>query len=148
MGQQPNIPLGIEDLPRPTPHPPAPRRWRPNRPGDLGAPGEVPSGDGFGTPGPDTGYALRLLRGRDLPGGMEHRVDVTAAVAAVMGARAAALGRAPVAADAEAAIALLALDDISVKHLAGVAHDHGRLRTLVTAIPAGRLTLPISRLSA
>ncbi|MBI5157788.1 MAG: hypothetical protein HZA58_07225 [Acidimicrobiia bacterium] len=148
MGQQPNIPLGIEDLPRHTPHPPAPGRWRPDRPGDLRTPGEVPYGVGFGTPGPDTGYALRLLRDRDLPGGTERRADVTAAVAAVMGARAAALGRAPVPADVDAAITLLALDDAAASRLAGVAHDHARLRALVEAIPAHRLVLPASRLSA
>lgn len=148
MGQQPNVPLGIEDLPRHTAHPAAPGRWRPDRPGDLGSPGEVPHGVGFGTPGPDTGYALRLLRGRDLPGGEEHRADVIAAVAAVMGARAAALGRAPVPADAAAAITLLALDDAAASRLAGIGHDHTRLRALVAAIPTERLTLAPSRLSA
>lgn len=148
MGQQPNVSLGIEDLPRHTSHPPAPGRWRPDRPGDLSGPDAVPRGVGFGTPGPDAGYALRLLRERDLPGGEEHRADVTAAVAAVMGARAAALGRAPVAADAAAAIALLALDDASAGRLAGIGHDHARLRALVAAIPTERLTLAPSRLSA
>lgn len=146
MGQQPNVPLEIEDLPRHTGHPEAPQRWTPNRPGDLGGPATVPHGGAFGTPGPDAGYALRLLRGRDLPGGGHHTNDVVAVVAAVVAARAAAVGRAPGPADVDAALALLKLDDAAVAALAGIAHDHARLRALVGAIPADRLVLPTARL--
>ena len=147
MGQQPNVPLGIEDLPRHTAHPPAPGRWSPDRPGDLSGPTTVPRGAGFGTPGPDAGFALRLVRRRTLPGGPETAADVTALVAAVVSARAAALGRAPVAADVDAALALLDLDDESAAALAGIAHDHGRLRARVAAIAADRLTSPVARLA-
>lgn len=108
MGQQPNVPLEIEDLPRRTPKPAAPRRWSPNRPGDLAGPADVPWGGAFGTPGPDAGYALRLLGDRDLAlvtG--EGRADLEAALAALMVARASHFGRAPVMADAEVAEALL-----------------------------------------
>lgn len=145
MGQPPNVPLDIEDLPRHTTHPAAPQRWTPNRPGDLGGPATVPHGGAFGTPGPDAGYALRLVRGRDLPGG-GHRDDVVAAVATVVAARAAAIGRAPVPADVDAAVALLKLDDAAGGALAGIAHDHARLRALVAGIPAERLVLPPARL--
>lgn len=147
MGQQPNVPLGIEDLPRHTAHPPAPRRWSPDRPGDLGGPGAVPRGDGFGAPGPDAGFALRLVKRRDLPGGESVAADVTALVAAVVAARAAALGRAPLPADVDAALVLLGLDDESAMALAGIAHDHGRLRSRVVAIPVDRLILPATRLA-
>lgn len=146
MGQQPNVPLGIEDLPRHTPHPAAAPRWTPNRPGDLGGPATVPRGGTFGTPGPDAGYAIHLVRGRDLPGGEHHAGDVAAAVAAVVAARAAAIGRAPVPVDVDAALILLELDDAAVAALAGIAHDHARLRALVGSIPAERLTLPPARL--
>jgi hypothetical protein len=146
VGQQPNVPVGIEDLPRYTGHPGAPGRWKPDRPGDLTVPGDVPTGGSFGTPGPDTGYALRILRGRPLPGSEHLRSDVVAAVAAVMAARAAALGRAPVPADVEAALALLTLDESALGRMSGIGHDHARLRGLVAAIPAGRLTLPPARL--
>lgn len=144
MGQQPNVPLGIEDLPRHTAHPAAPGRWKPDRPGDLTTPAAVPSGGSFGSPGPDSGYALKILRDRPLPGGAHHRTDVAAVVAAVMAARAAALGRAPVPGDAEAALVLLDLADLAP--LSGIAHDHGRLRGLVSGIPADRLVLPLARL--
>lgn len=135
MGQQPNVPLTIGDLPRSTGHPGAARRWTPGRPGELHGPADLPTGSGFGAPGPDAGYALRLLRGMELPGGDRLRADVLAAVAAVMTARSGALGRAPVAADARVAIEVLRLGD-DPRRLAGVAHDHARLRALVAAIPA------------
>ena len=146
MGQQPNMPIGIEDLPRHVTHPGAPRRWKPDRPGDLTGPGDIPRGGAFGTPGPDTGYAIRILRDRDLPGAAGHRRDVATAVAAVMGARAAALGRAPVPGDVEAALVLLGLDEAAVEPLTGIGHDHARLRALVAGIGTDRLVLPLASL--
>lgn len=110
MGQQPNIQLHLEDLPRRTAHPGPARRWSARRPGDLAAPGEVPWGGAFGTPGPDTGYALRLLAGRPLAlAAGESRTDAERLVVALMAARASRLGRAPVAADAEVAEIILGL---------------------------------------
>lgn len=110
MGQQPNVQLHLEDLPRREPHPGPARRWSARRPGDLPAPGQVPWGGAFGTPGPDTGYALRLLADRPLTlAAGEHRADVERLVAALMAARASRLGRAPVLADAEVAEAILGL---------------------------------------
>lgn len=108
MGQEPNIQLHLEDLPRAASQPGPARRWRPRRPGDLNAPGQVPSGPGFGTPGPDTGYALRLLA--DLPlvlGRDERRADAEGILAVLMGARASRFGRAPIAEDAEVAMMIL-----------------------------------------
>jgi hypothetical protein len=112
VGQQPNIELRIEDLPRPTRHPAAPRRWSPRRPGELDSPVEVPWGGMFGTPGPDAGYAHRLAQDRPLalaPG--ENRHDAEAAVATLMAARASHFGRGPTGEDAEVAELLLGLDD-------------------------------------
>jgi len=97
LGQPPNMPLTIEDLPRPEPHPAPARRWRARRPGDLSSPDSVPWGGAFGTPGPDTGYVLRLLADRG------HGIRESRAPAAVAAARASLLGRAPVGADLEAA---------------------------------------------
>ncbi len=140
MGQEPNIDIGPEDLPRATPEPGAPRRWSPRRPGDLGSPAEVPWGGVFGTPGPETGYAFRIVGRLDLPGGEHHRRDVEAVLVAVMAARASAIGRSPTASDAAAAIDLLDLTDSTVESFSGIAHDHARLAEAVEAIPIGRLT--------
>jgi hypothetical protein len=139
VGQQPNIPLEIADLPRPSPHPGSPRRWSPVRPGELGAPGDVPWGGQFGTPGPDAGYATTLAAGRELAlaqGESQH--DAEAAVAALMVARASHFGRAPVAADAEIAELMLGyagggtIDAAArASRVAGAAHRPARARGLV-----------------
>lgn len=147
MGQQPNVPLVIEDLPRHTAHPPAPQRWSPNRPGEISGPASLPTGGHFGATGPDAGYALGLVKRRTLPGGEHHRGDVVALVAAVVTARAAALGRAPTPTDVDAALLLLALDDDAAAAAAGIAHDHARLRSRVSAIPPERLVLSVARLT-
>jgi len=143
MGQQPNIPITLADLPRATSKPAAPGRWRPHRPGEINSPDEMPWGGMYGTPGPDTGYALKLLRERELPGGEDHRDDVSAAILAIVSARGSALGRAPVAKDIDLAIELLGLhDDGRVAALDGIAHDHTRLRGLVEAVPRESLMAP------
>ncbi len=146
MGQQPNIAIGVEDLPRHTAHPPAPGRWSPDRPGDLSGPSAVPRGGSFGAPGPDAGYALRLVSKSELLPGGAHRGDIVALVAAVVTARAAAFGRAPLPGDVAAAVALLHLDESQTAALAGIAHDHARLQARVGEIAPDRLTLPASRL--
>lgn len=138
MAQQPNVQLGIEDLPRPTSQPAPPRRWSPQRPGELTSPDDVPWGGAFGTPGPDTGYALEILAHRplELQEG-EDRHDVEAALTALMSARASRYGRAPVPEDAEVAEALLGFgsDDGSWRRqwTANAAHNAALRRALVAA---------------
>jgi hypothetical protein len=148
VGQQPNIRIGIADLPRSTAKPGAAGRWAPDRPGDLLGPESVPWGGAFGTPGPDTGYALKIAEGRNLPlveG--ETRADLVAAVAALMAARASHYGRAPMVADAEVAEALLGVGtpDASwgVAWIRGLAHDRHALHDLVGAVDADALVAPL-----
>jgi len=136
VGQQPNMPLTVEDLPRPEPRPAPARRWQANRPGDLAGPGAVPWGGAFGTPGPDAGYALRLLAER------AHDPEEFRALAVVMAARGSRLGRAPVAADIEAAEIILAL--ASAPHHPG--HGVEGARRLLEAIDPGLLGLPLADL--
>jgi hypothetical protein len=140
VGQEPNIRLGFEDLPRSTPQPAAPQRWSPRRPGELGSPADVPWGGAFGTPGPDIGFAFKIVRSMDLPGSAHSRHDVEAAVVAVMAARASTVGRAPTASDAIAALDVLDLSDTGVAALAGISHDRARLGALVARIDKERLT--------
>jgi hypothetical protein len=140
VGHEPNIRLGPEDLPRTTPQPAAPARWSPQRPGDFVSPDEVPWGGAFGTPGPDPGFAHRIVGSLDLPGGEHRRADIEAALVIVMSARASSIGRAPTSADAAVAIELLDLTEASADSFAGIAHDRVRLAALVAAIPAERLT--------
>jgi hypothetical protein len=150
MGQQPNIQLHLEDLPRPEPRPGPARRWSARRPGDLTVPQQVPWGGAFGTPGPDTGYALRLLAGRPLAlAEGERRADAEPMVAALMAARASLLGRAPVAGDAEVVEAILgfraegsAVADAAEKRRRFSGHGAEGLRLLLEAVDAGLLTVP------
>lgn len=108
MAQQPNIELDPSDRPRPTPKPGAARRWRAEgRPGVITAPDQVPSGPGFGTPGPDTGWAKVLIRRTDLPG-LTHGLEKV--LTALMAARAASFGRAPTPEDLEVARLVCGLD--------------------------------------
>ena len=100
MGQQPNIDINSSDLPRPTPEPGPARRWRPTRPGVIVSPDQMPRGGAFGTPGPDMGWALKLVRAADLP---DRSDGLESVLAALMAARASHFGRAPVPEDLEIA---------------------------------------------
>ncbi len=140
MGQQPNMPLSIEDLPRPEAHPAPARRWQAKRPGDLAGPAEVPWGGAFGTPGPDTGYALRLLADG------AHGPEAVRALAALAGARASRLGRAPVAADVEAAEIILAPAMAAAGGSLRLEHGVEGLRRLLESLDAGLLVAPVEEL--
>lgn len=149
MGQQPNIELEISDLPRPVPHPAPARRWRPQRPGDLSSPDDVPTGEAFGRIGPDTGYARRLVRTRQLTiDAREQKHNAEAAVAAVAGARAARRGRAPTIEDVALSAIVLGYDpeglpgdlvaelaDYRIPLVAGLAHAARKSLALVAQIP-------------
>ncbi len=149
MGQQPNIELSFADLPRPTAHPAPARRWRPSRPGEVSSPADMPWGGGFGTIGPDAGYALKLIRSRELdlaPG--EHRHSVEVALSAVASARASRFGRAPIGEDIDLAELLLGYDteelpdelvaglrNDRIGWFANIAHDAAARRELVASVP-------------
>jgi hypothetical protein len=149
VGQQPNIELGISHLPRAKPARAPERRWKPDRPGDLTSPEDVPWGGVFGTTGPDQGYALRLVRGVDFDvatGAERHSVEVV--IAAVAAARASLFGRAPTSGDVEFALTIFGfrqhgLPNETVAGLesdrrawfGGVTHDAVKLREIVAAVP-------------
>ncbi|HSL27322.1 MAG TPA: hypothetical protein VLA54_13675 [Acidimicrobiia bacterium] len=101
MGQQPNVEITRADLPREVLEPGPPHRWRPTRPGVITAPEQMRWGGAFGTPGPDTGFALRIIRESDLP---DRSEGLEAVLAALMGARASLFGRAPTAEDLAVAL--------------------------------------------
>ncbi len=124
MGQQPNIELDPADLPPPEPSLEPPRRWTPTRPGDITSPAEVPHGPAFGRPGPDPGWALRLVRQSQFERGPRPD-DLEAMVATIAGARAARHGRGPVAEDVEVALTVLGLrPDALPEEVAARLHAH------------------------
>ncbi|HEX2154859.1 MAG TPA: hypothetical protein VHL52_12900 [Acidimicrobiia bacterium] len=109
MAQQPNVELSPADLPAPVLEPAPARRQKIPRPGVITTPAEKPSGPGFGNPGPDTGWALRVIAESELPA--EATPRVRRLLAALMGARAAHYGRAPTYGDLRVALDLVGLGD-------------------------------------
>jgi hypothetical protein len=93
-------------------------------------------------PGPDAGYALKLVVGRDLIlSDHEHRADADAAVAAVAAARSSLVGRGPTKGDVDAAIVILGYEAESdfgparAAAIGGSAHHPLRIRRLIAGIP-------------
>lgn len=147
---EPNLAAGVT-------LPPA-RGWRADRPGDLHD-GIQPAGALFGSPGPNVGYALHLVRrvSSDFAlGAHEHLADVEAMVAALAMKRAASFGRAPITTDVECAAMLLgyrgtgAADFVEWRGLAieGANHEYGTRQTLCDAVPLEVLRLAPSALVA
>lgn len=137
--------------------PPA-RAWRADRPGDL-VDGVQPRGARFGTPGPNVGYAMSLVRRMRGPfelSALEDHHDVDVVVSAVAMKRAASLGRAPIGADVEcAALALGYLGATTPEMIAwradavdGAGHDYEAVRKICDAVPLEALRLAPSALAA
>ena len=63
----------------------------------------MPRGDGFGTPSPNAGFAITIVRRADLE---DKSPEFEAVVAAIMVARASSFGRAPTEGDLKAALAM------------------------------------------
>lgn len=153
MAVDPYVPTQAEDAPRESVRIPPPSGWRAVRPGDL-VPGEKPCPPGrlFGTPGPDSGYALTLAQrfhGRleIVPPETEH--DAMAVAAELAMRRAALFGRAPVTEDLELAFTLFGwlggatpeLVEWRRSAVAGADHDYSRRRALVEGVPEATLRL-------
>jgi hypothetical protein len=147
VAQQPNIELDGSDLPQRVAERSAERRWTPSRPGEITSPAEMPNRAEFGHPGPDTGWALRLLSVAEFDRSQLglHGEDV---VLAIIGARAGAVGRAPTPEDVEVALVLMGLrtdglDESTVeairRHrdswLRAAAHETSRGTAALAAIP-------------
>jgi len=148
MGQQPN--LRIRETERPVarlgraPEP----RWSPHRPGEIRSPADLPTSGPFGKPGPDTGWALHLIGRADFergsrPGALDELL------VALVGARAAANGRAPVQADVNVALSILGLlnqdlESVTLEYLAtkreawldAIAHEWRKGANALADIPS------------
>ncbi len=142
MAQQPNVEIDVAERPRPTPEPSAADSWRPDRPGEATG-SRVDTGGTFGHTGPNSGYALKLVRAAEYPETGRDK-EVEAVVAAVAGARGAHFGRGPVMGDVVVGLALLGLVGEDPETLAGgrdrvldgTAHEHAKGLTFVASVPA------------
>ena len=151
MTQPTFVPIAEADQVRPARHMHVPGSWTTSRPAELVVPA-VSSGRGVGTPGPDSGFALRLANrfAHDLKlGDGESEHDVLLGVALVASKRAALFGRAPCVHDVRFALNLWGfLDQVPGELLAerraafsSIAHDYVAQRRLVDAVPEETLRL-------
>jgi hypothetical protein len=108
VAQQPNVEITDAERPRPTPQPGVAVKWRADKPGIPTGPTAIPGGGYYGTTGPDPGWGMRLVNNADLP---DDDPDVRKVLSGLVMARAAALGRAPVKEDLEAALILCGYDE-------------------------------------
>ncbi|MDQ3292982.1 MAG: hypothetical protein M3527_00805 [Actinomycetota bacterium] len=134
-----------------------PDSWRADRPGDLE--GTQPRGEGFGNPGPDQGYALKLAHDVFLPQLHLGAVRAEDAVAGCLGIalkRAALYGRAPVAHDLRIAFGVWGFlsdappaDLVTVREelfsQAANSHHYAEGLRIVEAVPEATLRKPVAQ---
>jgi hypothetical protein len=138
--------LDPSDLPRKGLDPSPARRWSADaKPGVITAPGQVPSGGTFGTPGPDTGWALKIIRHVS----PQQDPDAEKVLTALMAARAASFGRAPIPEDLEVAKLLcgmgeglpLELSARARRWCGAVPHERSKGRSAVAAVDPKQLRM-------
>lgn len=151
MTQPEYVPLSLGDKVRRTETLPPAGPWLPVRPGDLVGP-DRPSGGMFGTPGPDSGYGLKLAKtviaGLRLPADEDHD-DALAGLFAVGTKRSSIFGRAPIIHDFQLAAILLGfwvgapagLVEMRKQLLAGAGHDYTHAREVAAKIPEATLRM-------
>ncbi len=128
-----------------------PEAWVPDRPAEIRTPARLIR-PGFGTPGPDQGFALRLARRMEedlvLAEG-EEAEDVVMGVALLASRRAGLFGRAPSIYDVTAGCDLWGFRDEAPADLvaerrrvfSAVSHNYGGQRALVDTVPEDVLRL-------
>jgi hypothetical protein len=152
MTQPTFVPIAEADQVRPARHMHVPGSWTTSRPAELVVP-ESSRGRGMGTPGPDSGFALRLAKrfAHDLVlSEGESEQDVVVGVALIASKRAALFGRAPSVYDVRFALNLWGFlgevpSDLQAERRAAfsaISHDYVAQRALVDAVPDEVLRLP------
>ena len=151
MTQPTFVPIAEADQVRPAMHMQVPGPWTTSRPAELVVPA-VSRGRTTGTPGPDSGFALRLAK-RFEPELRLHQgeaeEDVVLGVALVGAKRAALFGRAPCVFDVRFALNLWGfLVDVPAERVASrrsafssISHDYVAQRALVDSVPEETLRL-------
>jgi hypothetical protein len=147
MAVDPYVPTRPEDAPRRSMAIPPAGGWRSDRPGDFDAAvGSGRPGVLFGTPGPDSGYALTLAEqfGHQITAVVPETVhDAESVAAGVAMRRGGVFGRAPIRADVELGFTLFGwlgdppadLVEWRRKAVAGAAHHYARRTSHVESIP-------------
>lgn len=151
MPQPDYVPLSSADRVRPAERLPPPDRWLADRPAEVWE-GELPHGVGFGSPGPNLGYGLKLADRfgdrLELTEG-EHSEDALAGCAVVGIKRASIFGRAPVIFDMDLAFALWGflggapadLVEFRKNLFLACSHDYWSQRQIASKVPEETLRL-------
>lgn len=145
------VPVTAADRVRPVEQLPPARAWAAVRPGEIEGL-RPPTGDGFGVPGPDQGYALKLaarFADRLVLAKGEHADDAVAGCLGVALKRAALFGRAPVIHDLDLAFTLFgylgeAPDDLVTFRsgvFAGASHHYWDQRHIADLVGAATLRM-------
>ncbi len=155
MTQPTFVPIAEADQVRPALHLDVPGSWTATRPAELVVP-SAPRGPGVGTPGPDSGFALRLANRHEHDlrlGEGEVAHDVLLGVALIASKRAALFGRAPCVYDVQFSLGLWGfLQEVPAEQQAerrsafsSVSHDYVAQRALVDGIAEETLRLTPSQ---
>lgn len=155
MAQQPNIEVDRARAPLPEPEPGPARRWTQSRPGEISSPDEAAWGGSYGTPGPDTGWALALIRRADFDRSRRGK-EIESLLTALVAARASRAGRAPIPQDVEVGLIMLGLRDGLPEELAerrerwldAATHERPRGATALREIEPSLLDLEPEQLLA
>ena len=145
------VPNSLAEQPRRGLDIPAPDGWQSDRPGELD--GAQPRGRQLGNPGPDQGYALKLVRhleDRLVVRAPETKEDAVAGCLGVGLARASLFGRAPVVHDLDIAFRIWGFlgeaPEELVRHrrplFDSVSHHYSDQRAIVDHVPEATLRLP------
>ncbi len=151
MTQPTFVPIAEADQVRPARHLHVPGPWTTSRPAEVTVPLGL-RGRGVGTPGPDSGFALRLARRveHELKLGQgESEHDVLLGVALIAAKRAAYFGRAPSVYDVRFALHLWGfLADAPPELMerrrvafSGISHNYAAQRLLADSVPDESLRL-------
>ena len=151
MTQPTFVPIAEADQVRPARHLHVPGAWTASRPAELVGP-TMGRGKGIGTPGTDSGFALRLahrFEDRLRLGEGESAHDVLLGVGLIASKRAALFGRGPCIHDVRFALNLWGfLGDVPADVQAtrraafsSISHDYEAQRALVDAVPEETLRL-------
>ncbi len=155
MTQPSYVPVAEADQVRPAYRLSTPRIWTASRPGDPVRPAMY--GRGYGHPGPDQGFAMRLIQrfhDRLVLGELEREEDALAVGVALAMRRAGEMGRAPVLRDCEHALVLLGYLPVAPAGMAawraplvaGAAHDAWRRQRVVDLVRPEALRLGLDEL--
>jgi hypothetical protein len=152
------VPLHAGDRVRAAERIPAHGGWRQDRPAELVSP-DLPTGQRFGSPGPDQGYGLTLAErfvDRLELAPREHGEDAVAGALGIGLRRASMFGRAPVIHDLDLAYTLLGylggaptdLVSFRVPMVQGAAHSYWVQRDVVDKVRTDTLRLTPAQVRA